>query len=140
MTNIWLDLEKKGEEVSPTLEPELEKKAPPKELGASKPQVERKQSASKQVASKQVGEYEIPNEVVDVVRRLSQSKFLAQKTFRYSEEETQRLEALMRKLVDQGIFKPTKNDVVRIALNFLIEDFETKGKNSLLFKVLGASK
>ena len=140
MTNIWLDLEKREKEVPSALEPKPEEKAAPKDLGASKPQVERKQASSKQVASKQVGEYEIPDEIVDVVRRLSQSKFLAQKTFRYSEEETQRLEALMRKLVDQGIFKPTKNDVVRIALNFLIEDFETKGKNSLLFKVLGASK
>lgn len=57
-------------------------------------------------------------------------------TFRYRTEELDQLDALVNRINrDQG-GKVSKNDVVRIALNWLLEDFDENKGESVLAQVL----
>lgn len=61
---------------------------------------------------------------------------LAGFTFRYQAEELDRLDDVTAKVNKNPEVKISKNDVVRIALNWLLEDYEESKRASVLSKVL----
>lgn len=56
-------------------------------------------------------------------------------THRFTTQEKQALAELIYRYRQQGI-KTTENEIARIALNYLIEDFRQAGKDSILERVL----
>lgn len=57
-------------------------------------------------------------------------------TFRYRTEELDRLDALVAKINKDQQRKVSKNDVVRMGLNWLLEDFDEHKDTSVLAQIL----
>ena len=68
----------------------------------------------------------------NVIRRSRLGGF----TFRYQREELDRLDRLIAEVNKNQEVKVSKNDLVRIALNWLLEDYDENKRASVLAKVL----
>jgi hypothetical protein len=69
-------------------------------------------------------------------RKLQQKHHLSSYTFRYRLEELEALRKLDEKLEKNHPNKMSKNDLVRIGVNWLLEDYEQNGDTSMLARIL----
>jgi hypothetical protein len=69
-------------------------------------------------------------------RKLQQKHHLSSYTFRYRLEELEALRKLDEKLEKSHPNKMSKNDLVRVAVNWLLEDYEKNGETSMLARIL----
>jgi hypothetical protein len=72
----------------------------------------------------------------DLYRDLQQKQRLASSTFRFQPSELEELDAVTTELARAGITKLSKNDVVRLAVNWLLSDYRHQGNKSILTRVL----
>ena len=63
-------------------------------------------------------------------------KHLSSFTFRFRPEELEALERITDDVNRNGRYKTSKNDVIRLALNWLLRDHQDNRENSMLVKVL----
>jgi hypothetical protein len=63
-------------------------------------------------------------------------KHLSSFTFRFRPEELEALDRITDDVNRNGRYKTSKNDVIRLALNWLLRDHQDKNENSMLVKVL----
>ncbi len=69
-------------------------------------------------------------------RKLQQKHHLSSYTFRYRLEELEALRKLDEKLQKSHPNTMSKNDLVRVAVNWLLEDYEHNGETSMLARIL----
>ncbi len=69
-------------------------------------------------------------------RKLQHKHHLSSYTFRYRLEELEALRKLDEKLEKTHPNKMSKNDLVRLGVNWLLEDYEKQGDTSLLAHIL----
>ena len=69
-------------------------------------------------------------------RKLQQKHHLSSYTFRYRLEELEALKKLDEKLEKSHPNKLSKNDLVRVGVNWLLEDYEQNGESSMLARIL----
>ena len=63
-------------------------------------------------------------------------RHLSSFTFRFQLEELEALDRVTDEINQNGRHKTSKNDVIRLALNWLLQDYEVKKEDSMLAKVL----
>jgi len=68
-------------------------------------------------------------------RRLDNRQHLASSTFRFQAEELEELERVFAELNALKPKKSSKNDLVRLAVDWLLEDYKRTGENSMLAQV-----
>ena len=68
-------------------------------------------------------------------RRLDNRQHLASSTFRFQSEELRDLERVFAELNALRPKKSSKNDLVRLAVNWLLEDYKQNGEHSMLAQV-----
>ncbi len=68
--------------------------------------------------------------------RILIKKHLSSFTFRFQPEELEALDRITDEINQNGKHKTSKNDVMRLALNWLLRDHQEKRENSMLVKVL----
>ena len=68
-------------------------------------------------------------------RQLQTKQHLASQTFRFHPEELAALDAASGKLKGPGARGLSKNDLVRLGLNWLLADYEQNGEESVLAQV-----
>ncbi len=76
-------------------------------------------------------------ETVEIIRRAVRVVGKEAATYRFSPEEKARMADLIYTYKRQGI-RTSENEVSRIALNFIFQDYEENGDGSVLVKVLEA--
>src|SRR5712691_11144367 len=69
-------------------------------------------------------------------RKLQQKHHLSSYTFRYRLEELEALRKLDEKFEKSHPNKMSKNDLVRIGVNWLLVDYEQNGETSMLARIL----
>jgi len=74
--------------------------------------------------------------VASLHRKLQQKHHLASYTLRFRAEELEELTKLDTKLEKTHPDKMSKNDLVRIGVNWLLEDYEQNGETSMLARIL----
>ena len=75
--------------------------------------------------------------IVEVIRRALKEFGKEAATHRFTAEEKKKLAQLIFSYRQAGI-KTSENEIARIAINFIVSDYEANGQNSLLDKVLNA--
>ncbi len=70
-------------------------------------------------------------------QKLLTKQHLASYTFRFRPEELERLDRLVGELNRSRTTKLSKNDLVRLALSWLLSDYEEEGQASVLMEVVG---
>jgi hypothetical protein len=89
-------------------------------------------------ASKHASMHALINEsLVETIRRAVKDVGKDSATYRFTPEEKKALLELSFSYKMQG-FKTSENELVRIAINFILEDHKQNGRNSVLQKVLDA--
>ena len=71
-------------------------------------------------------------------QKLLAKQHLTSYTFRFRPEELERLDRLVAELNRSRTTKLSKNDLVRLALSWLLSDYEERGRESLLMEVIGS--
>jgi hypothetical protein len=74
--------------------------------------------------------------VDELYRVLQQKQRLASSTFRFQPQELETLDTVTSELAGSAGAKVSKNDVVRLALNWLLIDYREHGEQSMLGRVL----
>lgn len=74
---------------------------------------------------------------VEVVRRAVKEFGKEAATHRFTEEEKKAIADILYAYKSQGI-RTSENEVTRIAVNFIVDDYRANGENSILDKVLKA--
>jgi hypothetical protein len=72
----------------------------------------------------------------DLARTLQQKQRLASSTFRFQPQELEELDEVTAQIARATGAKLSKNDVVRLALNWLLADYKENGERSMLGRVL----
>jgi hypothetical protein len=75
----------------------------------------------------------------ELYRRLQSKQRLASSTFRFRPEELEELDEVFKKLEQKNPRKVSKNDLVRLGLNWLLADYRAHGEESLLERTLAHS-
>jgi len=75
--------------------------------------------------------------IVEAIRKVVKDVGKGSATYRFTPEEKKALLELSFSYKMQG-YKTTENELIRIALNFLLEDQRQNGRNSVLQRVLDA--
>jgi hypothetical protein len=75
----------------------------------------------------------------DLLKKLQQKQRLASYTFRFRPEELDRLDQVVAGLEPGNGQRPSKNDLVRLGLLWLLADYEENGDASVLAQVLARS-
>jgi hypothetical protein len=75
--------------------------------------------------------------VIEAIRRVVKEIGKEAATHRFTEEEKKRLADLIYTYKNRGI-KTSENEITRIAVNYVISNFEENGENSLLHRALKA--
>lgn len=131
--------------IMPTTSPELhppiqknkdidEKKAVRKVIPARKQSSNQELMQASNHASMQSG---MQASIIELIRKTVKDVGKESATYRFTAEEKKALLALTFAYKVQG-FKTSENEVTRIAINFLLEDRNQNGRNSVLEKVLQA--
>jgi len=68
--------------------------------------------------------------------RVLTKRHLSSFTFRFQLEELEALDRITDEINQNGRHKTSKNDVIRLALNWLLQDYEVKKEDSMLARVL----
>jgi CO dehydrogenase/acetyl-CoA synthase delta subunit len=79
----------------------------------------------------------IPDDMVEHIRKAVKEFGKEAATHRFTSTEKRSLANIIHTLHMQGI-RTTENEIARIAINFVIDDFNKRGKDSLLGLVLQA--
>jgi outer membrane biosynthesis protein TonB len=74
---------------------------------------------------------------IDLVRKAVKEFGKEAATHRFTEAEKREIADLIYTYKNQGI-RTSENEVTRIAVNFLMEDYKVNGENSVLHKILEA--
>jgi hypothetical protein len=75
----------------------------------------------------------------ELLKKLRQKQRLASYTFRFRPEELDRLDQVVSALESGNGQRPSKNDLVRLGLLWLLADYEDNGDASVLAQVLARS-
>ena len=75
--------------------------------------------------------------IIQTVRRAAKMIGKEAATHRFTEEEKRAIADIIYAYKGQGI-RTSENEIARIAINFLVEDYRENGENSVLHKVLQA--
>ena len=75
--------------------------------------------------------------IIPIVRKAVKEFGKEAATHRFTQDEKKEISDIIYTYKNQGV-KTSENEVARIAVNFLIEDFKLNGKNSILDKILKA--
>jgi hypothetical protein len=73
--------------------------------------------------------------VEDLSRTLQQKQRLASSTFRFQPHELEQLDTITSEVAQGHRLKLSKNDIVRLALNWLLADYRQNGEQSVLARV-----
>ena len=76
------------------------------------------------------------HEIETLYRQLQSKKHLSSYTFRYRPEELDELESVFTQIERDNPGKVSRNDIARLALNALLEDYRANGDASTLAQVL----
>ena len=68
--------------------------------------------------------------------RVLAKRHLSSITFRFQLEELEAFDRVTAEINQNGRHKTSKNDVIRLALNWLLQDYELKKEDSMLARVL----
>ncbi len=79
----------------------------------------------------------IPDDIIEHIRKAVKEFGKEAATHRFTASEKRSLANIIHTLHMQGI-RTTENEIARIAINFVIDDFNKRGKDSLLGLVLQA--
>jgi len=79
----------------------------------------------------------VQDTTIETVRKAVKELGKEAATHRFTPEEKKALLDIVYSYKSQGI-KTSENEVARIAINFILEDYEQNGSNSILDKVLRA--
>lgn len=71
-----------------------------------------------------------------LARKLQAKQRLASSTFRFRPEELEELDRVFGEVKGENTQTVSKNDVVRLGLNWLLEDYRRNGEESVLVQVL----
>jgi hypothetical protein len=74
---------------------------------------------------------------IDIVRKAVKEIGKEAATHRFTETEKRELADIIYTYKNQGT-KTTENEITRIAVNFVVEDYKVNGENSVLHKILEA--
>jgi len=107
----------------------------PRETPKPRQQPRRKESTTPSNRDTVVSRYH--GETVETIRRAVRVIGKEAATYRFSPEEKARMADLIYTYKRQGI-RTSENEVSRIALNFIFQDYEENGEGSVLAKVLDA--
>jgi hypothetical protein len=75
--------------------------------------------------------------VIEVVRKAVKEFGKEAATYRFTVAEKKQLVDLIYTYKNQGV-KTSENEITRIAVNFIVEDYRENGENSVLYKILKA--
>ncbi len=79
----------------------------------------------------------IDGAIVELVRKAVRELGKEAATHRFTQAEKKEIGDIIYTYKNQGL-KTSENEVTRIAVNFIIEDYKENGKNSVLHKILEA--
>ena len=131
MSDLDLIYGTKPQTVSPSEEkPKEEQKASVTRKEPSKKAIKKESYRASTIASKQ-------DSMIEVIRRTVKSLGTKVSFTRVTPEEKARLADIIYTYKRQGV-KTSENEINRIAMNFLIEDFHNNGKESVLAQVIEA--
>ncbi|MDQ2784760.1 MAG: hypothetical protein M3Y58_07135 [Chloroflexota bacterium] len=124
----------------PTEQPTQERDAPleetaPREMPKARQPPRRKEPNTPSNRDTMVSRHH--GETVETIRRAVRVVGKEAATYRFSPEEKARMADLIYTYKRQGI-RTSENEVSRIALNFIFQDYEQNGEGSVLAKVLEA--
>jgi hypothetical protein len=77
-----------------------------------------------------------PDIIKTLYRKWQSKQHLTQSTFRYRAEDLERLDQLYKDDLSKKYPRLSKNDLPRLALDLLLEDYEEHGEESVLAQVL----
>ncbi len=80
---------------------------------------------------------QVPLEIVSLVRKAVREFGKEAATHRFTEAEKKEIADLIYTYKNRGI-KTTENEITRIAVNFIVEDYKENGEESVLHKILQA--
>lgn len=109
--------------------------APPHETPKARKEPRRKEVNTPSNRDTVVSRYH--GETVETIRRAVRVVGKEAATYRFSPEEKARMADLIYTYKRQGI-RTSENEVSRIALNFIFQDYDENGEGSVLAKVLDA--
>jgi len=77
------------------------------------------------------------DEIVEIVRKAVKEFGKEAATHRFTPEEKREIADIMYTYQNTGL-RTSENEITRIAVNYLIQDYKTNGENSILDKILKA--
>jgi hypothetical protein len=77
----------------------------------------------------------VPDDALEVVRRAVRTLGKEAATYRFTQDEKRALSGIVYAYKDRGI-KTSENEITRIALNYLIDEYRRNSTNSILARVL----
>jgi hypothetical protein len=80
---------------------------------------------------------QIPVEIISLVRKAVKEFGKEAATHRFTEAEKREIADLIYTYKNTGI-KTSENEITRIAVNYIVEDYKENGENSVLHKILQA--
>jgi hypothetical protein len=104
----------------------------PENTGVSTPKQTQKSTNKQTSTQKHMGRFNVEA----LYEQIRDKKHLSTGTFRYKAEELQEMENIYKLLDDQKPGRMSKNDIARLALIYLCEDFRNNGDASLLEQML----
>jgi hypothetical protein len=75
------------------------------------------------------------NEIIEIIRKAVKHLGKEAATYRFTLEEKKALSDIVYSYKGSGI-RTSENELTRIAINFLVEDYRNNGENSILAKVI----
>lgn len=116
----------------------VEKPPTPKAMKPKKPEAARNTREDANVHARMYTRLDAPpQELVETLyRNLEKKQHLSSYTFRFRFEELDVLRKLDEKLSKSHPRKMSKNDLVRLGVNWLLEDYERNGEKSVLTCIL----
>lgn len=135
MSNLFTELQKEQEKQKRLVKQQEASPSPIEKPKQQKKEASKKASKSAPVYTS-TGARTRASIYTRVRKAVGNRSRLAGFTFRYQREELDRLDDLATKVNRNQSVKVSKNDLVRIALNWLLEDHEDNKRASVLSKVL----
>jgi hypothetical protein len=80
---------------------------------------------------------QVPVEIISLVRKAVKEFGKEAATHRFTEAEKREIADLIYTYKNTGI-KTSENEITRIAVNYIVEDYKENGENSVLHKILQA--
>lgn len=80
---------------------------------------------------------QVPIEIISLVRKAVKEFGKEAATHRFTEAEKKEIADLIYTYKNRGI-KTSENEITRIAVNYVVEDYKENGENSVLHKILEA--